>query len=495
MKMRVAGIAAVSVLLCGFVATQAPKIGMDKPAVEEEVVTAQLKPTMETVIWEPEQAVGTSRGSEQSELLLPAADYGSIFPYAAAIVGWEQDGTPVYRYAMADAAGELLTKPIYTSVTREACGDSFVWLMHDSKDGTARTACAARDGSWAIGPFVGSVTIQDSYICVKRADSDVTLLYNADGKVIGQVNGEVVSCADGVVVSRTIGDDATTWYLSSSETAKQITSISAYSVSAFSGGIASVQLSETEWGLIDTEGVLTNTAATWQDESCDGYVLAQDDAGNYGVLSADGETAVPFSYMRGVRCGEEHPLYQLWTDDETCEVISAAKGQKMVLPQDLQGQQLKALPDNYFAYTDADGNTVVFDDLKRVTLEGTAALYQQGDFLIAQEADGYQIFSMEDRKASAQISSYRYVAPTQQAAATDTVFTVIDAETGLQGIGNVNGRLVLRAEYDSIVSMDGTYFAAMRDGWSGIVDADGKWVVCTRIAGVNEQGGADDEVE
>ena len=495
MKKRAAGIAVVSALLCGIVAMQTPEAApSENSSAPEKAIAAELKPMTERVVFQLEQPVGVVRTGERKDMLMPASDYGSVFPYAAAIVGWKQDGTPVYRYALADAAGEFITNPVYISVERKVCGDGFIWLLHDTKDGTARTACAAQDGSWVIGPFEGNVTVADAYIFVKRTDSNVTLVYNSDGKVIGQVNGEVVSCTDGIIVSRTVVENGTTWYISSGETAKQITSLTALSVSAFSGGSASVQFSQTEWGFIDTEGTVTNTDAMWLDATCDGYALAQDSTGLYGVLDTSGEVVVPFSYTRGVHCGEDHPLYQLWEDEETCEVISAAKGQKLALPQDLNAQQLTVLPDDYFAYTNEDGSTVVFDDLKRVALEGKATFYQQGEFLIAVQEDGYQIFSMEDRKASSQISSYRYVAPGQEAAAADDVFTVVDPETGLQGIGSTKGRLVLRAEYDSIFCVDGSYFAAVRDGWSGIIDSSGEWVVCTRLAGVAE-GDAGDEVE
>lgn len=495
MKKRAAGIAVVSALLCGLVAWQAPdEAPPETGSAPDTAIAAELEPTVERVVFQAEQPVGTVRTGELKDTFMPASDYDSIFPYAAAIVGWKQDGTPVYRYALADAAGELITNPVYTSVERKACGDGFVWLLHDTKDGTARTACAAQDGSWAIGPFVGDVTVEDAYIFVKRTDSDVTLVYSSSGKVIGQINGEIVSCTDGVLVSRRAGETETTWYLSSGETAKQITSFSALSVSAFSGGSASVQFSDTEWGLVDAEGTVTDTDAVWLDAVYDGYVLAQDSAGLYGVLDTSGDIAIPFSYIRGVHCGENHPLYQLWEDDETCEVISAAKGQKLALPKDLNAQQLTVLPNDYFAYTDEDGDTVIFDDLKQVALDGQATFYRQGEFLIAVEQDGYQIFSMEDTKAGALISAYQYVAPEQEAAAADDVFTVVDPDTGLQGIGSTKGRLVLRAEYDSIYSVDGTYFAAVRDGWSGIVDSSGNWVVCTQLAGVSE-GGADDEME
>lgn len=495
MKKRAAGIAAVSALLCGIVAMQTPEAAPpENGSAPEKTIAAELKPVTEDIVFQPDQPVGTVRTGELKDMLMPASDYGSIFLYAAAVVGWKQDGTPVYRYALADAAGELITNPVYTSVERKTCGDSFVWLLHDTKDGTTRAACAAQDGSWAIGPFEGSVTVADAYIFVKRADSNVTLVYGSSGRVIGQVNGEVVSCTDGILVSRAVGENGTIWYISSGETAKQITSLNALSVSAFSGGSASVQFSETEWGFIDTEGAVTDTDAAWLDATCDGYALAQDSAGLYGVLDTSGQTAVPFSYTRGVHCGEDHPLYQLWEDDETCQVISASKGQKLGLPQDLYAQQLTVLPDNYFAYTNEDGCTVIFDDLKRVALKDKAELYQQGAFFIAVEEDGYQIFSMEDRKAGGLISSYRYVEPEQEAAAADDVFTVVDPDTGLQGIGSTKGRLVLRAEYDSIFSIDGSYFAAVRDGWSGIVDSSGDWIVCTRLAGVAE-GGAGDEME
>lgn len=479
---RAIGMALVSALLCAAVAAL-PQPPQETEA--EEAPVPVLQPDVEDIRYDAQEPVGIARVTGVQDTLVPASDYGQLLPYAAQIAGWEQDGTPVYRYAFADSAGELVTNPVYTSVERMSCQKQLIWLMtRETEDGT-RVSCAAHDGSWILGPFDGSIVVNESCIFVKRADSSVTTVYGSDGKIIGQVRGTVSSCTDGVIVSREDTENGTVWHLSDAETTDSLAMLAAAQVGAFSGGAATVQLTETAWGFVDERGEVTPVDAVWLDECCDGYALAQDAAGQYGVLSASGGEAAPFAYSSGTHCGDELPLYQLWESEEDCIVLSAATGQKLMLPKDLNGGRVTALPESYFAYVDEDGNAVVFDDLERFSFEGEASFYRQGgEWMIVCLEDGYQIFDLDEAEAG-KLQPYAYTAPQQQAAYADTVFTVTDPETGLQGIGNTRGRIVLAPQYDSIFSVDGSYFAAVSGCWSGIVDANGEWIVRTLLTGAH----------
>ncbi|MCD8357134.1 MAG: WG repeat-containing protein [Clostridia bacterium] len=481
---RAAGMLAISAVLCGAVAALTPAPApQDNGSAPEEQLPAELVPTADTVAFETaEPAVGIAREIGLKDILIPASDYGQIFPYAAEIVGWKEDGSAVYRYALADEAGELITNPVYTKAQRLVCEDSFVWLLTDAE---GLVSCAARDGSWMIGAVSGSITAEDGYIFVQQADSPDTEVYNSSGKLLHDVAGSMVSCSDGIIVSRKTTDTSDIWHIYDADTISELTSLTAYQIGAFSEGYASMQISENQWAIVDEKGVITPFSnAAWMDDVCDGYVLVEDTEGKFGVIDVSGKEAVAFDYINGSHCSDDYPLYQLWKSADECIVISANKGQRLKLPENLSGQPLVGLPNSYFSYTDAEnGCTVIFDDLKSISLEDRAIFYQQKNSLIAIQGDSYQIFDLDDGKISSLIS-YQYVVPEQPAALSDTVFTIADTETGLQGIGNIHGKMVIKPEYDSISSVGDTYYMAVQDGWSGIVDSRGRWIVRTQLSGV-----------
>lgn len=486
MVKRAAGMLAISAVLCGAVAAQTPDpVLQETGSAQENKVSPELIPTTEPVLFAiAEPDTGIVRANGLQDTFVPAADYGQIFPYAAKIVGWKEDGTAVYRYALADAAGELITNPVYSRVQRLDCGDSFVWLMTDTE---GQFFCAAQDGNWVIGPFAGEITAQNNTIFVHRMDSDMTAVYNLEGNSIGVINGAVSSFSDGIIVSKTEKEDGAVWYISDGVDMSLLAQREAVSIGTFSDGYATVQLSDTQWGIIDSEGEITPVEAVWLDNVCKGFALAQDEAGFYGILHVSGKTVEEFVYTDASRCGEDYPLYQLWQNGTDCIVISASKGQKLELPKNLGSQSLVGLPDNYFSYIDSEkGCTVIFDDLKSIELENYAIFYQQGGSLIAMQGDSYQIFDLDDGEAG-RLISYQYVVPEAPAALADEVFTIADTETGLQGIGNIRGRMVLQPVYDSVSSVGGSYYMAIQNGWSGIVDYRGRWIIRTQLSGVMEE--------
>ncbi len=491
MKKRAAVMIVVSVLICVMVVLLAPRPApqpvQETGSGEEAPVVMQLVPDTETVVYEQPQTIGVERLTGLQETLTAASDYGEILPYPAKIAGWTEDGTPVYRYALVDSAGEFVTEASYTSVSREMCDDSLVWLLtSETEDGETAVSCAAQDGSWVLGPFSGSITVEEDRIFVQRSsDNTVTIVYDGNGKILGQIAGTVSSYADDVIVSSVKGDSGTVWYLYHADTLEQLASLEAVSVGTFSGGSATVQLAEGEWGFVDANGIVTETDAVWMDDSFSGYALARDADGMYGVLDDAGNEVVEMKYIDGVLCSQEQPVYQLWEDEETCIVISVSRRQKLALPNDLEAQRLTALPNSFFAYTGEDGNTIVFDDLVTTELEGAAEFYEQGtNTVIAVLEDGYQLVNTNEGQAG-KVHEYRYVVPSEEASLQDSVFTIADMDTGLQGIANINGRTVLEPAYDSIYSVDGSYFAAVQGSWSGIVDSNGDWIVRTRLAGAS----------
>lgn len=483
---RIAGMLAISAVLCAAIAAQPAPVPEDTGSAQEtEPIPAELVPSPETVEYETAQTeISAARDIGLKDTLTPASDYERIFPYAAEIVGWKQDGTAVYRYALADEAGEQITNPVYTAVKRETCGETAVWMLESTtEEEGVQVSCAAEDGSWVIGPVYGSIDVVDAYILVQRSDIPDTKVYR-DGKLLGTMAGNMVSCSDGIFVSRKTTEQSDIWHIYKAEDLEELTTLTAYQIGAFSNGYATMQTAENQWAVVDTEGVITPFSdAVWMDEVCNGYVLVKNTEGKFGVAQVSGKEAVAFVYIDGTHCSEDYPLYQLWESETECMVISANKGQKLELPEDLQAQKLVALPDNYFSYLNAEGCSVIFDDLKQIALDGEMQFYEQGNALICAAEDGYQLFQLSDGSASKHIA-YRYTPSEQNADSNMEQFTITDPATGLQGIGTIRGRMMLRPEYDSICCVGGSYGMAIQDGWSGIVDSNGRWLVRTRLSGV-----------
>ena len=484
---RIAGMAAVSAVLCGAIALCAPALTTkETQSKETEEPQMTLQPALEDITYTIPEQISADLAGGALDVLHPADDYQKIFPYAAKVVGWKEDGTPVYRYAIADAAGEQVTNEIYTQAQRALCGNKNVWLLTGTaSDGSTQMTGAADDGSWVIGPIGGTISVKDGCILQQLTGESVTTVYTGSGECLGSVMGTVESCADGVLVSQREQDGKKTWYFYDASTLKLLTQVDALQVGTFSGGSATVQISESQWGAVNKNGVITLfNRISWADDVCNGYVLAKNTDGKFGVVDATGKIIVDFTYINGKHCSETDALYQLWTEKDSCVVISTGwKNKKMVLPSDVKGQELVPLPDNYFAYTNAEGHTVIFDDLKSMELEGEAVFYEQNNKLIGAMSEGYQIFDLEEETLSG-LRAYDYVASDSESAQTDNYFTIANPTTGLQGIGNTKAKTILRAGYNSIESVGGGYFAAVQNEWTGIIDSHGKWVVRTQLSGV-----------
>lgn len=482
---QMAGMLVISAVLCAAIASQPVPVSEDAGSAQEtEPILVELVPSSDTVRYEMAQTeIGATRDIGLKDTLTPASDYDRIFPYAAEIVGWKQDGTPVYRYALADEAGEQITNPVYTDVKRETCGEKAVWMLESTtdEDGT-QVSCTAEDGSWVIGPVYGSIDVEDTYILVQHSDMPDTQVYR-DGKLLGTIAGDMVSYSDGIFVSHKTTEQSSIWHIYKAADLEELTTLTAYQIGSFSDGYATMQISENQWAVVDVQGVITPFSdAIWMDEVCDGYVLVKNTEGKFGVAQVSGKEAVTFAYIDGKHCSEDYPLYQLWTSDTECVVISANRGQKLELPEDLQAQELVAFPDNYFSYVNADDCSVIFDDLKQVVFDSKIQFYPQGNMLICAAKDSYQLFDLSDGSISRNIA-YQYTPSEQNTDSNMSAFTITDPATGLQGIGTIRGRMMIRPEYDSICCVGGSYGMVIQDGWSGIVDSNGRWLIRTRMSG------------
>ena len=127
---RIAGMVAVSVVLSGAIALYAPALTTRQTQSDENAEPQMtLQPAAQQVAYTIPERISADLAGGAQDVLQPAAAYKKIFPYAASIVGWKDDGTPVYRYAIADADGEQLTQAVYTQAQRALCGSKQVWQI------------------------------------------------------------------------------------------------------------------------------------------------------------------------------------------------------------------------------------------------------------------------------------------------------------------------------------------------------------------------------
>lgn len=173
--------------------------------------------------------------------LQPSDDYGTIYPYVGGTAE-TQYGSSRYVYGIMDEKGQLLTDPVYSSVTLLQRWDDYwgtseavlpLWELEkievDADGGySQRSAIAALNGSWVTDCCYTQVAVRDDYVLAVEQDWEAETfrfdLYSSTGElllrsesleILGQIPDPInyASYADGMFRLECYGDtDSSTWY-------------------------------------------------------------------------------------------------------------------------------------------------------------------------------------------------------------------------------------------------------------------------------------------
>lgn len=373
------------------------------------------------------------------------------------------------RYALADQDAVPVTDAVYDHVELLTTSSGTLWALYKGNEVTA----VSETGALIFPPAAGSLRVlEHQYLVFTRTDG-TTELYQLDGTRLAVLNGKPHSCQNGVLVSKNTDGS---WSLTDTDSWETVTVTDVRRIGAFSGGAALVKQASNRWGVIDADGQITifpGVIHLW--DSRDGYLLAKRSDGTYGVLNAGGETVLPFSYCRACVCSEDLPIYQLWTTDGSCTVRNVKSKQSIRLPSAFDGQKLTAWPNHYYSFTADSGELLLFDDLGTITFPvGTEIIKLTDRLLIAEDASSISIINLEDGVQSKKIDG-SFTASDSLIDPDGSRLTVTDPQTGLQGICNTDGKMVLDMEYEWIRPTGGGLFSVQTDGTCGLVDARGGW--------------------
>ncbi len=375
-------------------------------------------------------------------------------------------------YAVAGSEGTPVTDALYDRVKALTSGNKKVWVFYRGKKFT----CVSTKGDVLLEDKKGTLSLAgDRYLVWKKANG-ISEIFAINGTRLTKVKGEVQSAEGGILVSKTKKH----WYLTNTETWVTEKASHIKSMSAFEKGVASVELSDGTWGLIDGKGNVTElTDIAWLDQARGGYLLAQNRAGVYGILTTGGDTAVEFAYSKANACVEDTPIYQLWTSDGICTVRNIKTNQSIRLPRQFDGETLTAWQHNYFSFTEEDGTIILFDDLGTMELSAGTKLQEWDDeILVVSDETTMALVYLDDGTMTKQKTGV-FVKNKGIARGETDYLTISDPETGLQGIWKLDGggKELLAAGYDWIRPVGNGLFAAKKNGGCGLVDTKGNWTV------------------
>ena len=451
MKRKATAALLLAGMLCVFAlsalpdAEQTEPSGSAEPSELQETQSAQLS----DYISEGDSVITALSGTEKPDSLIPFA------------VG--------DNYALADQDAVPVTDAIYDRVELLSTSSDTFWALYRENEVT----CIRENGELIFPPAEGELTIlDDQYLSYTHSDG-ITELYQLDGTRLTILDGKPHSCQNGILVAKNTDGS---WSLTNTDTWESMTVSDIRRIGSFSGGVALVKQSSDRWGVIDETGQITifpGVIHLW--DSRDGYLLAKRSDGTYGVLNADGETVLPFSYTRASVCSEDLPIYQLWTADGKCTVRNVKSKQSIRLPSAFDGQELTAWPNHYYSFESASGEVLLFDDLGTMEFPvGTTLTKLTDTLLTAGDPVSLSIVSLSEGMQSKAIDG-NYVPFDGLADPSGTYLVLSDPKTGLQGIASIQGKLVLDMEYEWIRPTGDGLFSVQTDGCCGLVDSRGDW--------------------
>lgn len=376
------------------------------------------------------------------------------------------------RYALANQDMAPVTDAIYDQVEMLPVESGILWALYEDEQVT----CVSETGELIVPPTSGTLKLLDEqYLSCTKPDG-TTEIYLTDGSLAVTLDGKPHSCQNGVLVSKNTDG---TWSLTDTSSWNSVTVSDIRRIGAFADGFAIVKLSAHSWGLIDETGEITRTPDVvhlW--DVCSGYILAKDSSGAYGVLNTDGATVLPFEYSRAQVCSNDLPIYQLWTSDGECIVRNVKSKQSIRLPSEFDGQELTVWTNHYYSFVSDKGTLILFDDLGKMEFPRGTVLYQQNDnLMIACNGANTSIVRLNDGTKTKPLGGI-YL-PTDGLTDPDRSYSVLeDSQTGLQGIYDSNGKLVVDMEYDWIRPTGNELFAAEQDNLCGLIDSRGRWKLC-----------------
>lgn len=267
--------------------TPAPAASPSPPSVRVQTDWSKLEPKAEGHV-----PLYTRRYENWTDRLIPADDYGKLYPFAGEKVparhrymGEEDEGVPtdIYKYGLVTERGEVVVDPVYDLVgppcDRYLDGPSFYHPMPDllllgvlverepdpdvDYDGPVawvwRYGAAARDGSWVTELVYTDYYAADDHTLLLTRENGETEVWDASGAVRFTIPAEseggwspqMCGWSDGMVVNTSYQGE---YYYYDAQTGRRL--LGPYlSAQPFYEGLAAVQDGRSGlWGYIDKAG-------------------------------------------------------------------------------------------------------------------------------------------------------------------------------------------------------------------------------------------------
>ncbi|MCL2083733.1 MAG: WG repeat-containing protein [Oscillospiraceae bacterium] len=380
------------------------------------------------------------------------------------------------KYGLCDTDGYVAMLPSIDEISRVFYGagpDDWLYLIQEEAPGTPRFALTAPGGGVLFESY-GAVEIADIYSdggeCCAALYMDglysILRVPGPDGRGVmetGFIYEHVSRFSDGLAAVRGAGETAYKYIDADGEVAL----FGPFECAGtFSEGMA-VVCGDGLWGVVGRDGNWVTPPVYDGAQNFGGSVFAASMNGMWGLIGRDGSVVLPFDYTSVTKADAD--IYLLTRDG-----VSASAPTVSFYYDALTGRMV----DHDAKYL-GDGAWIrVYGDRVELLLEregvteaifGAAGVKWLGQGLLELDSPrglyriGYGYLPGSDGVTLVKVWPQ------------DGVLVV--SENGKQGLLGMDGELLLPCEYDSIRPLGGGFLGVSADGYSGVMDASGRWLL------------------
>lgn len=262
--------------------------------------------------FEPFTEISSRYYDEYTERLIPADNYGRLYPYPGQVV--HSDWMNETRYGLCDSQGRIVLDPVCTYITIQRFDDVEIMQLSyrptnvteedmSMYESINNTAYAAVDGSWVVDDCPGYLMYADEEVFVINGiDYDDTYMYTtnyiyniADGTLRSQLPmSQLVDCQQGMLLLKERKADGSDGYRLADydgETIRELDCTNAI----LCGDKIIVGTASGLWGITDMDGnylvapQYQSITAAETDSDDVKYFCADTTEGTTQLITADGE--------------------------------------------------------------------------------------------------------------------------------------------------------------------------------------------------------------
>ena len=479
--------------------------------------------------FEPFTEISSRYYDEYTERLIPADNYGRLYPYPGQVV--HSDWMNETRYGLCDSQGRIVLDPVCTYITIQRFDDVEIMQlsyrptnvteedmsMYESID---NTAYAAVDGSWVVDDCPGYLMYADEEVFVINGiDYDDTYMYTtnyiyniADGTLRSQLPmSQLVDCQQGMLLLKERKADGSDVYRLADydgETIRELDCTNAI----LCGDKIIVGTASGLWGITDMDGnylvapQYQSITAAETDSDDVKYFCADTTEGTTQLITADGEIVLDIGASANISSVNDDRYPDLYYVREYGQslayFIDVSTGDRGPVLTDT----INYIGNGWYSTSNYEDKLTIYkwgQSDPWVEITNDAYLNAWCELLTGTENTvAIQVSSTDDNDNYRNYTMLYDLSAKSEVATIDGVYssyidfgegyTFWNTNSGIYSIYDDAGHLLQNTGFTYLTKIDDDHYTVANNIYGGVIDSDGEWLIRIYLNTLDQlfQGGA-----